>query len=291
MKQLTTTPLFRNCPNADIFERNLKSDCRQCDLYEDCIRKKAIRISQKRHKLKVRKAKIIITLFSIVVVSFAVILHSRSFAIENDIQIESEVVIKEYSIVEMEKFEVEEYSSEGACEIAKNEITLSEEVEEEIQCEDTEEYVPEAIISAYEPGTVYYYNISSEDKLYIAKLLYKEARGEIYEGMVAVACTVLNRYYSGDARFERESIYSVITQSGAYASIDDVTIDMVKEIPELEQAVEDACLGWDPTRKMFSEGALFFYAPKELKGYQKEIREGITVLQIGNHNFHNDFND
>jgi len=290
MKQSTGTPLFRNCPNADIFNGNLESDCRRCELYEDCIRKKVIKMSQKRHKLKVREGKIIIAFFSIVAVSFTIILHSISFAMENDVQVESEVEVREYSIVELEKIEIEDYASEGKSETV-NKIEHFEEVKEEIQCEDTEEKVPEPTISAYEPGTVYYYNISSEDKLYIAKVLYKEARGEIYEGMVAVACTVLNRYYSGDARFERDSIYSVITQSGAYASIDDVTIDMVKEIPKLEQAVEDACLGWDPTRKMFAEGALFFYAPGELEGYQKEIREGIQVLQIGNHNFHNDFNE
>ena len=56
-------------------------------------------------------------------------------------------------------------------------------------------------------------------------------------------------------------------------------------------AVEDACHGWDPTRKKFENGALFFYAPKEVSGYQKEIREGIEILQIGNHNFHIDLND
>lgn len=289
MKQSTGTPLFRNCPNADIFKRNLGSDCRRCELYEDCIRKKSIRISKKRHKLKVRKKRCIIVIFSIIAVIFAIILHSNSFAKENEIQVKSEVAEKEYCIVEIEKLEIEEVSSER--EIQIDEMEFSEEVIEDIQCEETEENVPEPTISAYEPGDVYYYNISNEDKLYIAKLLYKEARGEIYEGIVAVACTVLNRYYSGDARFERDSIYSVITQSGAYASIDDVTIDMVKEIPALEQAVEDACHGWDPTRKMFANGALFFYAPKEVEGYQKEIREGITVLQIGNHNFHNDFND
>lgn len=288
MKKSTGTPLFRNCPNADIFNRNLRSDCRRCELYEDCIRKKARRVHQKRRELKIRKIKIMLVLFFVLLVALIIKVHKKSFAMENDIQVESEVAVSAYSIVETEKFDVEENASERKTEIVKKELEVSEEVED-VQCEDTEKNVQEARISAYEPGEVYYYNISTEDKLYMAKLLYKEARGEIYEGKVAVACTVLNRYYSGDARFERDSIYSVITQSGAYAAIDDVTIEMVKEIPELEQAVEDACRGWDPTRKMFASGALFFYAPKEVEGYQKEIREGIPVLQIGNHNFHNDF--
>ena len=54
-------------------------------------------------------------------------------------------------------------------------------------------------------------------------------------------------------------------------------------------AVEDACKGWDPTRAEFENGALFFYNPKKISGYQAQIREGIKVMVIGNHNFHENF--
>lgn len=287
MKQ-STNPIFRNCPNADIFYRNLKSDCRRCELYQHCIKKKERRKHQKRRKRKIRRKRIKMgLLFSLVVFLIANIYLNT---IANEIQIKGDPTLHQYCIVKPEEFNAKNTIAETEIESIKTEEKISENEIQELQCENLSENILEPKLSAYEPGKVYYYNISDEDKLYISKLLYKEARGEIYEGKVAVASTVLNRYYSDDARFERDSIYSVINQSGAFASIDDVTINMVMEIPELEHAVEDACLGWDPTRKMFASGALFFYAPEEIEGYQKEIREGITVLKIGNHNFHIDLN-
>jgi spore germination cell wall hydrolase CwlJ-like protein len=38
---------------------------------------------------------------------------------------------------------------------------------------------------------------TDEDKQIIAKVVYAEARGECFEGQVAVACVVINRYESG----------------------------------------------------------------------------------------------
>lgn len=41
------------------------------------------------------------------------------------------------------------------------------------------------------------YQYSEEEKTYIARVVYAEARGEIFEGQVAVATVVLNRFESG----------------------------------------------------------------------------------------------
>lgn len=158
--------------------------------------------------------------------------------------------------------------------------------EEEI-VEEVEEIV--ARISAYEPGVVYYYTLTYEEKLYIARVVYAESRGECFEGQVAVAAVILNRFVSNDPFFKNDSIYSVVTQDSQFAPIDWVTDEKLAESPSCMEAVEQACLGWDPTRVKFSKGALYFFAPEEVEGYQKEIRENIDFLQIGNHYFHFDF--
>ena len=147
-----------------------------------------------------------------------------------------------------------------------------------------------AVLSATGPSKDYYYQISGEDKELIAKVVWAESRGECFEGKVAVAAVVLNRYFYGVGQgFDRKSIESVITQKNQFASISNVTEEKLESNPDCMRAVEAACKGWDPTRTMFPQGALFFYAPKGVTGYQAEIREGIRVLVIGNHNFHYDF--
>lgn len=155
-----------------------------------------------------------------------------------------------------------------------------------------ESETPIANLSADGPSEVYYYEVSEEEKIMMAKLVWKEARGESYEGKVAVAAVVLNRYRFDENKwdFDNDSISSVILQKRQFASISNVTEqDYLVDYPDCMQAVEDACKGWDPTRAVFEDGALYFYAPKLVKGEQKEIREGIKFMAIGNHNFHYDF--
>lgn len=147
-----------------------------------------------------------------------------------------------------------------------------------------------AKLSAEGPSTTYYYNISEEEKVMIARVVWAEARGECYEGKVAVAAVVLNRYFYGDGQgFHRESIETIITQPYQFASISKATSDELAVNPDCMKAVEDACKGYDPTRKTFEDGALYFYNPKYVKGEEKEKREGIKIMVIGNHNFHYDF--
>lgn len=136
----------------------------------------------------------------------------------------------------------------------------------------------------------YVYNISEADKEIIAKLVYAEARGECFEGKVSIAAVVLNRYFYGnDEDFKRESIESVILQKNQFASISDVTTQNLEEDSECMEAVEAACRGVDPTRSKFPKGALYFYNPNLVSGYQEKIRQDIEILVIGDHNFHYDF--
>lgn len=131
--------------------------------------------------------------------------------------------------------------------------------------------------------------LSEEDKIYIAKLVYAEARGEIFEGKVAVAAVVLNRYNSDERYFDRTSIYSLITQKNQFADISKVTMEQINSVPECMEAVEMACQGVDPTREVFPDGAKYFYAPKKISNTEGAKRSGIETLSIGNHNFHNEF--
>lgn len=134
------------------------------------------------------------------------------------------------------------------------------------------------------------YVLSEEDMKYIAKVVWAEARGECFEGQVAVAAVILNRLVSGRSEFNTESVYKLVTQSGAFASIKGVDENDLAEYPDCMRAVKLACRGWDPTRETFENGALYFFNPDGVYGYQARIREGIIVHTIGNHAFHVDFN-
>lgn len=187
-------------------------------------------------------------------------------------------------------------ANEFRAEVVAERFTVEhQEVVDEITEEETlpEEYKPIKLpgynISAEGPYERYIYILSEEDMMIIAKVVWAEARGECYKGKVAVAACILNRYFSDDQFFSRESILHTATQSGQFASIWDVTESDLNTVPECLDAVKDACRGWDPTREVFEEGALYFYAPKGVSGYQARIREGIKVMVIGNHNFHYDF--
>lgn len=154
-----------------------------------------------------------------------------------------------------------------------------------------QEEAPKPKLSAKGPGKVYYYSLTQKEKIMMAKLVWAEARGECYEGKVAVAAVVLNRYRfeENEWDFKNDSIESIILQKNQFASISNVTMQDLEEYPDCMKAVEAACKGYDPTRSTFKDGALYFYDPDEVNGKQKEIREGIKVMPIGGHNFHVDF--
>lgn len=128
---------------------------------------------------------------------------------------------------------------------------------------------------------------ASEEKL-MEKVVYQEARGEPFEGQVAVAAVILNRYVFNN---KQKSIKEIVTAPNQFADISNVTQDMLDAYPNCKRAVKKALNGNDPTRKKFSKGARYFFEPNLVSGYQKKIREGIEILKIGNHYFHNDFNE
>lgn len=93
----------------------------------------------------------------------------------------------------------------------------------------------------------------NEDVRLLASIIHGEARGEPYEGQVAVGAVVLNRVASRDFP---NTIADVIYQPGAF----DAVADKQFYLPPNETAIraaKDALAGWDPTN-----GALYYWNPQ-----------------------------
>ncbi|MEW9094396.1 MAG: spore cortex-lytic enzyme [Clostridiaceae bacterium] len=118
------------------------------------------------------------------------------------------------------------------------------------------------------PGT------SNQDVQLLARLINGEARGEPYEGQVAVGAVVLNRVR--DSRFPN-TIAGVIYQPGAFTAIADGQINAAME-PNSIKAANDALNGWDP-----SGGAIYYFNPVTATSSWIWSRPLIKV--IGKHRF------
>lgn len=106
------------------------------------------------------------------------------------------------------------------------------------------------------------------DIILLAKIIYIEARGESFNGKIAVGATVINRVKSD--RFPK-TISEVILQPGQYAS---KGINNIKFDEECYKAALEAFNGVDPTN-----GALYFWNPSKVK-----VRRTI-IARIGGHVF------
>ena len=88
----------------------------------------------------------------------------------------------------------------------------------------------------------------------LARAINGEARGEPYEGQVAVGAGILNRVK--DSRFPN-TIAGVIYQSGAFTAVADGQINVpIDENSTVVKAAQDALNGWDPT-----DGAVYYFNP------------------------------
>lgn len=108
----------------------------------------------------------------------------------------------------------------------------------------------------------------------LAMLITGEARGETYEGQVAVGAVVLNRVKHSSFP---NSIAGVIYQSGAFTAVDDGQINM-SPTDSCLKAAKDALNGWDP-----SGGAIYYYNPSTATN--QWIRSRPVIKRIGKHVF------
>ena len=124
--------------------------------------------------------------------------------------------------------------------------------------------------SSSSPTTQY----SSSDVQLLAKVISAEARGESYEGQVAVGAVVLNRV--AHPSFP-DSISGVVYQSGAFSCVYDSNWN--EPVAESsKRAAIDAINGWDPTG-----GAIFYFNPDKTNDAFMHSRPVITI--IGSHRF------
>ncbi len=115
---------------------------------------------------------------------------------------------------------------------------------------------------------------NSSDLTLLSKLIYGEARGEPYEGQVAVGAVVLNRVRSSSFP---NTISGVIYQSGAFDVVRDGQINLTPN-STAKKAAQDALNGWDP-----SYGAIYYFNPSTATSAWIWSRP--HVITIGNHRF------
>ncbi len=115
---------------------------------------------------------------------------------------------------------------------------------------------------------------SDADVELLARLIYGEARGESYEGQVAVGAVVMNRIRSSSFP---NTMSGVIYQRYAFTAVDDGQINLTPNATA-RRAAKDAMNGWDP-----SYGAIYYYNPKTATSSWIFSRK--TTVVIGNHVF------
>ena len=110
----------------------------------------------------------------------------------------------------------------------------------------------------------------------MARAINGEARGEPYEGQVAVGAVILNRVK--DSKFPN-SISGVIYQPGAFTAVSDGQINStIAENSTVYKAAQDAKNGWDPTG-----GCIYYFNPQTATN--KWIWSRPHVKTIGKHRF------
>lgn len=110
----------------------------------------------------------------------------------------------------------------------------------------------------------------------LARAINGEARGEPYEGQVAVGAVIMNRVRNSSFP---NTIAGVIYQSGAFTAVADGQINVpIKEGSTVLKAAQDALNGWDPTG-----GAIYYFNPATATN--KWIWSRPLIKTIGKHRF------
>lgn len=117
---------------------------------------------------------------------------------------------------------------------------------------------------------------STPDIQLLARAINGEARGESYEGQVAVGAVILNRVEHPNFP---NTIAGVIYESGAFTAVADGQINVpIAEDSTVYKAAEDAMNGWDPTN-----GAIYYFNPDTATN--SWIWSRPLTITIGKHRF------
>ena len=115
---------------------------------------------------------------------------------------------------------------------------------------------------------------SNSDVELLAKVISAEARGESYEGQVAVGAVILNRVKHPSFP---DSISGVVYQKGAFSCVNDSNW-YAAVADSSKRAAIDALNGWDP-----SGGAVYYFNASKTSDSFMHSRQ--VVKTIGNHKF------
>lgn len=119
-------------------------------------------------------------------------------------------------------------------------------------------------------------NASTSDLQLMARAINGEARGEPYEGQVAVGAVILNRVKN--SQFPN-TVAGVIYEKGAFTAVADGQINVpIKQGSTVLKAAQDAMNGWDPTN-----GCIYYFNPNTATN--KWIWSRPLVKTIGKHRF------
>lgn len=128
----------------------------------------------------------------------------------------------------------------------------------------------------FEGNISYASSTNTSDIQLMARAINGEARGEPYEGQVAVGAVILNRVKS--SQFPN-TISGVIYQAGAFTAVADGQINApISEGSTVYKAAQDAMNGWDPTG-----GCIYYFNPATATN--KWIWSRPLVKTIGKHRF------
>lgn len=121
-------------------------------------------------------------------------------------------------------------------------------------------------------------NIPREELMLLARLIHAEARGESFEGQVAVGAVILNRLASPHfPKTITEVIFQKNNRVYQFSPVGDGSINLEPDEKAIQAALQ-ALSGKDPTK-----GALFFYNPDISR--DQWIRTLPVLTRIGNHVF------
>ena len=127
-----------------------------------------------------------------------------------------------------------------------------------------------------ETGQAYAATKQTSNEQLLARAINGEARGEPFEGQVAVGAVILNRVKN--SKFPK-TIAGVIYQPGAFTAVADGQIDVpIDPKSTVVKAARDALAGWDPTG-----GCLYYWNPATATS--KWIWSRKVQLKIGKHWF------
>lgn len=120
-----------------------------------------------------------------------------------------------------------------------------------------------------------YKNFSADEIEILASIINAEARGESYNGKVAVGAVIINRVYHPSFP---NSIREVVYQSGQFTPVENGMINLSPN-SDSYKAAYDAVGGMDP-----SKGSLYFYNPAKSRN-PDFFAKMEKVITIGNHDF------